>query len=107
MATRQNHQIVETSTEARQAEPGALGAGVAFGFDRARGADPRHPLVCVLPYLSGSGIIGDLQPVPFFCLGLDALWNPGFAVFGHELGGDRATPLGALAVPIPASDRKR
>ena len=52
MATRQLRQIVETPTEARQAEPGPLGACPARRLNRARDADPRRRLVRVVPHLT-------------------------------------------------------
>ena len=51
MATQQQGRIVETATEARQAEPGPVGTCPPDHLHRACDIDPRRHLVRVLPYL--------------------------------------------------------
>ena len=52
MATRQHDQIIETPTEARQAELGPSVLAAAYGLYGACGADPGNYLVRVFPQLS-------------------------------------------------------
>ena len=56
MATTREHddRIVETATEARQAEPGPSVLALLDRLDRACDPDPGHHLVRVLPHLSGA-----------------------------------------------------
>jgi hypothetical protein len=64
MATRQQHQIVETATEARQAEPSPSVTRSPDRLHRAGDTDPRRRLVRVLPHLSGGMALAARRSAP-------------------------------------------